>query len=200
MTTTIESQLRQMKDGLDLRPDQIDTTQLVPVFIPASFVALGDWPGPYERLRAREVVLTWAVLFPGQTMRSVNSEMQQHWDTQQLDWKAAALRNLSRITGDQPGVRELRRATGEVSAVAFMFEDGLGPSRLLFRRSLAERFPAGYRVAMPEMSCGLAFAGDLQGQDLSTVQDLIDHCYQKGTRPMAPGSYDPEDLLGLDDE
>jgi hypothetical protein len=133
-------------------------------------------------------------------MRYVNSEMQQYWEKQQLDWKAMALRNLSRITDDQADVRELRRTTGEVSAIAFMFEDGLGPSRLLFRRALAERFPAGYRVAMPEMSCGLAFAEDLKGQDLSTVQNLIDHCFQKGTRPMVPGSYDPDDLLGLDDE
>jgi hypothetical protein len=52
---------------------------------------------------------------------------------------------------------------------------------------------------MPEMSCGLAFAKDLRGKELATVQNLIDHCYQKGTRPFVPTTYDPDDLLTVED-
>jgi hypothetical protein len=65
----------------------------------------------------------------------------------------------------------------------------------LFRVGLAERFPQGYRVAMPEMSCGFAFAKDLDGPDLDTTLKLIDSCYQKGTRPFSPVVYEPDDLL-----
>jgi len=183
----------------DLRPDRIDTAKLFPIFVPASFFACGNWPGPYSRLRGPEIGLTWTVLLPNHTMRYVDFAMKHHWEARQLDWKALALRNLSDQTNNQPGVRELRRTTGEISSIAFMFEDGLGPSRLLFRGGLAERFPAGYRVAMPEMSCGLAFAKDLEGQDLASVQGVIDRCYRTGTRPLAPGSYDPDDLLPVEE-
>ncbi len=128
-------------------------------------------------------------------MRYVNFEMKKLWESRQVDWKALAKRNLSNLTNNKPGVREMRSAKGELCSIAFLFEDGLGPSRLIFREGLAERFPAGYRVAMPEMSCGLAFAKDLQGPDLATVQGLIDHCHKNGTRRFVPGSYDPDDLL-----
>jgi hypothetical protein len=92
---------------------------------------------------------------------------------------------------------EVRKPTGELSSIAFMFEDGYGPSRLLFRGSLSKRFPRGYRVAMPEMSCGFAFAKDLDGPDLATTINLIDRCYRKGTRPLSPVVYDPDGLLPL---
>jgi len=186
-----------MRQGLDLRPEQMDLSELLPIFVPAAFFARNNWPGPYSRLRTPDVGLTWTVLLPKQTMRYVNFAMQEHWESQNLDWKTLALRNLSRRTNERPGVREMRAATGDVSAIAFMFDDGLGPSRLLFREGLAQRFPAGYRVAMPEMSCGLAFAKDLQGQDRATVQGVIDHCYRNGTRPFVPGTYAPEDLMTL---
>jgi len=198
LKASIEGQLRHMRQGLDLRPDQIDTAKLLPIFVPASFFASGGWPGPYSRLRTPAIGLTWTVLLPGQTMRYMDFAMKEHWEAQQLDWKALALKNLSDQTSNRP-VREMRRATGEVCSIAFIFEDGLGPSRLLLRGTLAERFPAGYRVAMPEMSCGFAFAKDLEGQELTTVEGVIDHCYRKGTRPLAPGSYDPDDLLPVDE-
>jgi hypothetical protein len=108
------------------------------------------------------------------------------------------LNNLGERTNSDPaGVRQLRKATGELSSIAFMFQDGYGPSRLLFRVGLAERFPQGYRVAMPEMSCGFAFAKDLDGPDLDTTLNLIDRCYQKGTRPFSPVVYEPDDLLPI---
>jgi hypothetical protein len=195
MLKLLEKQLRTLRQGLDLPVDQIDLTRVMPIFVPSGFFGLGNWPGPYCRLRSAEIGLTWTVLMPGQTMRYVNFEMKKLWESRQVDWKTLAKRNLSSLTNDKPGVREMRSASGELCSIAFMFEDGLGPSRLIFREGLAQRFPAGYRVAMPEMSCGLAFAKDLQGPDLATVQGLIDHCHKNGTRRFVPGSYDPDDLL-----
>jgi hypothetical protein len=102
--------------------------------------------------------------------------------------------NLARHTGNQPGPRMLRRVNGEVFAVAFLYEDGLGPSRLLFRGTLSRLFPKGCRVAIPERSCGFAFATDLNAEERSQVEGVINHCYRHGTRPFAPGSYAVEDL------
>jgi hypothetical protein len=188
-----------MRAGLDLKPDQIDLSNLLPIFVPSSFFQYGNWPGPHTRLRAPEIGLTWSVLMPGQTMRYMDFAMQELWEEQGLDWKEIALRNLSRLTNEHPGdVRRLQAPSGDVMSLAFMFEDGYGPSRLLFRERLAQIFPAGYRVAMPEMSCGFAFAKDLDGEGLATVNNVIETCYRKGTRRLAPGSFDPDDLLPCD--
>ncbi|HEY1337065.1 MAG TPA: hypothetical protein VGF59_06115 [Bryobacteraceae bacterium] len=198
MATSLDAQLREMRAGLDLRPEEIDTSNLFPILVPASFFDHGNWPGPFARLKTSDIGLTWTVLLPSQTMRYVNFEMAQHWEACGIDWKDLALRNLARETETKEGARELRRTTGEVSAIAFMFEDGLGPSRLLFRNGLSQLFSAGYRVALPEMSCGIAFAIDLEGEDLATVQGVIDNCFQNGTRPLVSGSYDPDDLLPVE--
>lgn len=194
----IEAQVGQLRQNLDLRPDQIDISGLMPIFVPSSFFAMGNWVGPFSRLRAAEIGLTWSVLLPNQTMRYVDSNMQEFWEAQELDWKTRAMNNLGDRTNSHPaGVRQLLKPTGELSSIAFMFEDGYGPSRLLFRGTLSELFPQGYRVAMPEMSSGIAFAKDLDGADLATTLKLIDGCYRKGTRPLSPVVYDPDDLLPL---
>ena len=197
MQATLDTQLSQMIQALHRPAEQSETANLLPIFVPASLFTRGDWPGPAARLRTPRLGLTWTVLQPDQTMQYVSFAMQRQWEEQGLDWKMQALRNLAGRTKGKPGLYEMRRASGDLYALAFMFQDGMGPSRLLFRGGLAERFPQGYRVALPEMSCGIAFARDLQGSDLGTVTAVIDHCYRKGNRPLVPGTYDPDDLLTL---
>jgi len=198
MQMSVESQMSQIMQGLGLQPEQIDTAHLLPIFVPASFFDSGNWPGPYTRLRAPDIGLTWAVLLPDQTMRYVDDDMLQYWELCRVDWKAIAMRNLDDQTKGQPGVGQLQSDSGKLLALTFMFEDGLGPSRLLFRSKLTEQFPGGYRVAIPEMSCGVAFAKDLSGPNLAEIEDMISKCYQNGERPLAAGVYDPDDLLPVD--
>ncbi|HEV2448739.1 MAG TPA: hypothetical protein VGS58_22555, partial [Candidatus Sulfopaludibacter sp.] len=64
-----------------------------------------------------------------------------------------------------------------------------------FRGSLGQMFPRGYRVAIPERSCGFAWSAQLAGEEMKSLQQTIDNCYRRGTRPFVPGSYDPDDLL-----
>jgi hypothetical protein len=194
MDVEIQTQLPEMAGGMDVSPAELDTRELLPVLLPASFFAIGKWCGPFTRLRAGEIGLTWAVLIPGGSLRYVNRAIQAHWEEQGLDWKALAMANLARHTEHQPGPRMLRRVNGQVFAVAFLYEDGLGPSRLLFRGTLSRFFPKGCRIAIPERSCGFAFGTDLNAEERSQVEGVINHCYQHGTRPFAPGSYAVDDL------
>jgi len=194
MDVDIQTQLRDTVDGMDVTPAQLDTRELLPVLLPAALFSTGKWCGSFTRLRAAEIGLTWAVLMPGGSLRYVDRATQSHWEEQGLDWKALAMTNLARHTENQPGPRMLRRVNGEIFAVAFLYEDGLGPSRLLFRGTLARFFPKGYRLAIPERSCGFAFATDLNAEERSQVEGVINHCYQHGTRPFAPGSYAMDDL------
>ena len=197
MKSAIEAHLNQLRQNLDLPPGQIDVNDVLPIFVPSSFFASGNWMGPFLRLRAPEIGLTWSVLLPNQTMRYVDPGMLELWEAQQLDWKALAIRNLRNRTNGHSGIRQLRKPAGELSAIAFMFDDGFGPSRLLLTGALSQQFPRGYKVAMPEMSCGFAFARDLDGPDLETTRNVIDRCYQVGTRRLSPAVYDPDDLLPL---
>jgi hypothetical protein len=133
-------------------------------------------------------------------MRYVDRGVAHYWDDRGTDWKAVALRNLAEHTNQNPGTHEYQRVDGTRYAIAMMHEDGIGPSRLLLRDHLSQIFPKGYRVALPEMSCGLAFARDLERSEEAKLQDTIDRCYGKGSRPLAHKIYDPEDLLPASDE
>jgi hypothetical protein len=121
--------------------------------------------------------------------------MAKHWEAEILDWKELALSNLAAQTDGNPGTHVFRRENGEIYGVAMMHPDGLGPSRLLLRDRLSKLFPSGYRVALPEMSCALAFSVDVDVSEMTTLQDIVDKCYQDGTRPLASGIYAPDDLL-----
>ncbi len=76
-----------------------------------------------------------------------------------------------------------------------MHPDGWGPSRLLLRDSLAKAFPEGYRVAIPEMSCGVAISKRLDADEERVVNDLVAKCFQEGTRPLAPDIFEAEEIL-----
>jgi hypothetical protein len=187
--------LRSIRKGMELRPEQVEISKVAPLFVPMTFFAAGNWPGPYTRLRAREIGLTWSVLLPDDTMRYVDHEMVRYWNTQGVDWRQVALRNLADHSGNNPWTHEYRRTTGEIYAIAMMHSDGIGPSRLLLRDRLSSLFRDGYCVALPERSCALAFSVDLEGPELSKLQGVIRDCHQKGTRPLAPRIYVSDDLL-----
>jgi hypothetical protein len=198
MATDIEARVRRMAAGLEIPSSEIDTAHLLPVFAPAAFFAAGAWCGPHIRLRTGDLGLTWAVLQPDAIMRYVNHDMQAHWDTQGIDWKKLAMRNLAAATNDQDGAQTLCRADGHVYAIAFMYEDGFGTSRLLLRDGLERMFPEGYGVALPERSCGFAFSVNLSAEETGNVMDTVDDCFRDGAYPLVPGSYAASDLLPED--
>src|SRR5262249_55630038 len=132
---------------------------LVPIFVPVSFLG-PQWPGPYWLFRAEGIGLTWTVLGEGMVVRCLDRAMQQHWEQQGIDWRTVALENLKRrSSGEHPfATHSLGEDPKHPFAVAMMNPDGIGPSRLLLKDVLQRIFPQGHRFAMPEMSCGLAFA------------------------------------------
>jgi len=167
----------------------------MPVFVPSGHVATGGWCGPHVRLRLPDLAMTWGVLSPGNVMAYLTFEMQAHWDGMDVDWKRRAWDNLAVATNGRQGFRALCRPDGKPYAMAFLFEDGLGSSRLLLRKGLEQMFPKGYRVALPERSCGFAFSADVSSDEAATVQGVVDRCYRHGSYPLLPGSYLASDLL-----
>ncbi len=185
----------ELRGGRPLGPEDLDSSKVVPVFIPSSFVEDADWAGPYTTLRAQSVALTWAVLLPGEAIRYVLHEMQREWEARGIDWKARALKNLHELSPEPLGTGALFRDDGETWLISLMYSDGLGPSRLLLTDQLEGLFPNGYRVALPERSRGFAFSAELDLEDADTVESLIHNSYSKGERPLSPEIFEPSNLL-----
>jgi hypothetical protein len=188
-------QVTELRDGPALGPQDLDIGNLVPVFIPSSFVEGDGWQGPYETLRAQGVFLAWAISLPGDTIRYVTHDIQRLWEAEGIDWKCRALENLRDLSPEPPGTGALFRDSGETWLISLMHADGLGPSRLLLTDQLERVFPKGYRVALPERSRGFAFTVELDAEDADTIENLIHRNYSKGERPLAPAIFEPEDLL-----
>jgi len=179
-------QLAELQSGLALKPHEVPLNRIIPLLVPANFFASQQWPGPYTLLRSSGLAITWVVLMPKQTMLYVTHKMAEHWQGEKLDWKQKATENLARATGEQVATSQFAREDGQPYALVMMQEDGFGPSRLLLTDQLARRFPEGYRVAVPEMSVGLAFSARLSEVEQKKMENLVRNCFEKGTRPASP--------------
>ncbi len=182
-------------DESGLRLVAPDIFRVVPVFIPASFVEFGTWPGPYSLLRAPGIALTWAARSPDQTIQYVLHEMQQEWERRGIQWRSRAIQNLRELSTEPIATGTLYRDNGDVWLISMMHADGFGPSRLLLSEELERAFPNGYRVALPERSRGFAFSSDLDLEDADTIDNLIRRCHSTGERPLSTGIFEPNDLL-----
>ena len=91
----------------------------------------------------------------------------------------------------------MQKAKGGLAAIAFMFDDGLGSSRLLFKGGLA--LGVSRRLSGSDAGDELRYCirQGPAGRDLAEVQTRIKHCYEHGTRPLTPTVYDLDDLLPL---
>src|SRR5688572_19018791 len=87
-------QLQALRDGVSKTPADLPSVHVLPVLVPASFFALGNWPGPYDLLQIEGLGRTWAVLQPERTMVYVNADTAAYWEAGGLDWRALAMSNL----------------------------------------------------------------------------------------------------------
>lgn len=184
-----------IQKGLNLHPTEMDIRNLFPMFAPASFFKTGGWPGPYLLPGADGVGITWALTLPDQGMRYLDQRMCAHWEVEGVDWKAAAFANLREATKERLYTHGIARKKGGLFAAAMMHPDGMGPSRLLLRESLQQLFPEGYRVSIPEMSCGIALSRELDAEEDAAIRDIIGKCFGDGTCPLAPGIFEPDEIL-----
>jgi hypothetical protein len=184
-------ELEALREAAQLAASELPIADLLPIFVPSTFFALGNWPGPYEVSEVPGLGLTWAVLQPGQTMRYVDRDVQAYWERQHIAWRDRALQNLRHRSGPQPWTHEFRQDGGALFAVGMMHGDGTGPSRLLLREALKQAFPAGYSVALPEMSCALAVSVTSSDAERARIDAIVEQCFAGGARPLVPGVHDP---------
>jgi hypothetical protein len=185
-----DKQLNELRSSLGKAPSDLPISDLLPLFVPSSFFAQNNWPGPYEILGISGLGLTWAVLQPEQTMRYLDHRIQAYWESEGMAWRELAAENLRHQSKAEPWTHEFRRDGNALYAVAMMHPDGLGPSRLLLRDRMNQAFPEGYLVGIPEMSCGFAISKAASAVERDKIDYIVAQCFNCGTRPLVSGVYD----------
>ena len=163
--------------------------------MPSEYFAHHDFPACYESLAAPDLALTWVELTKSQTMVYVTHERAIKWDRAGVAWRTAAVSGMRDADRGAFYTHEKRTASGGLAWVAMMHEDGLGSSRLLCRAELANVFPEGYWVALPDRSCGIAISRSLRGGELDEVRAMVSDMHRNATVPMLPDLRDPDMLL-----
>ena len=172
-----------------------DLANLYPLIVPSTYIESGAWDLPHLPLTPADLILTWVILHPGQTMIYVTADQIREWKKDGVHWRDVALNNMRRDTGNNPATHEKRDANGLVQWIAMMQPDGLGSSRVLMANELRNLFPEGYQVAIPERSVGLALSANASSEHQASFLDLVQNCQRDGTVPMVSRLLDPTDVI-----
>lgn len=183
-----------MRAALGRGPQPDDIENVLPVIVPRTFFALGNWPGPHANLRRETLGLTWAVLSQGQTMAYVNDERAALWTSEGVDWRARSLANLAERSPTNLGTHRQTNDKGEIVFVAMMQPDGLGSSRALLRRALELNIQAKYRVGLPDRSCCVLFPTSTKTVGDLTPAQMVANMYDGAASPLCRDLLEPDEL------
>lgn len=172
-------------------PEMIDLGNVVPMLVPSAFSAAGNWPGPIHRLGAPGFDQTWAVICRDNVLLYVSRPMQSFWEQADIDWRERAASNLRAFAEAEPWSHTFVRADGSPFMVAMLFGRGLGPSRLLVPGLLTAAFPEGYEVAVPEMTCAVAFTATPTNAEKEKIIEFVSHCFEHGSEPVSAACFSP---------
>ncbi len=167
----------------------MEMQNLFPILLPAS----EHFHGLSQALKSSALFLSWVEL-RGDSIVYLNLSQVESFSRSGLDVHEHALQNLRESAGKQFQTHQKKNERGTLM-IAFMNDDGLGPSRLLLAEKLQEFFPQGYFVAVPERSCGMAIRKDMTGDEEKLMRELVHGCFTEGTKPVLDALLPPSDLL-----
>jgi hypothetical protein len=186
-----EVELEALLAHLETSVEQRDISKLVPILCPADFLR-ADWPGPIEPIPEAPFALAWSIVKPAagtNLWAYVTAEMAAFWEKDDIDWKQVAFDNLRQISN--PGANgDKCDGTGRPFVLVMLQPDAVGPSRLLLPHLFDEDLGPGYRVAVPERTCAVAFRRVLADDQLADVNAMIAQCFENGTEPVSGQTFD----------
>ena len=192
---TMKTQLDELRQSLSIPPEDHSLDDVVPVFVPAGFFESGKWLGPYVQLRAAQLAVTWAILRPRNTMLYVSQRTADLWESKGIAWREQSMENLVRLSENNLASHNFNRPDGTAFALVMMHDDGIGPSRLLLNGQLADIFPEGYRIAIPERSVGIVLRQGSTQEEQVKIEEVVSKCFNDGTAPVSPTLFDPDELV-----
>ncbi len=109
-------------------------------------------------------------------------------DDTYYDWQMQAFENLRlSINEDEIFFTQHKMSSdgGRILFIVFLNADGIGCSRVLFNCELAEAFPNGYYIAIPDKSCGLIIAKDVTEKELDEIRQMVIKTHANAATPLS---------------
>jgi len=156
---------------------------LFPVILPPDWVS-NEWGGPIRRIGEGPLHMTWAVQGEDRRRHYVSDEQAARWDAEGIDWRAAASKNAFQLSS-LGGFGTKRDSAGCHFLKVMLNDDGLGPSRLFVPNLFTNELSEDYQVAVPELTCAVAFRRSLTSEQEADVAAIISGCYGGGTTPIS---------------
>jgi len=169
-----------------------DLSKLFPIIMPPDWVS-PHWGGPIDQIGRGALHMTWAVQGDDRRRSYVSDEQAAGWDAEGIDWRAAAYENARRLSL-LGGFGTKEDEAGSAVIKVMLNDDGLGPSRLFVPHLFAHELGDDYRVAIPEMTCAVAFRSSLTSDQEADVAGIIAGCYGHGTTPVSDERFSAADF------
>lgn len=154
-----------------------------------------QWGGPIQRIGEGPIYTTWAIQGEDQRRHYVSDEQAASWDSDGIDWRAIAFRNALKLAA-AGGFGWKRDETGRIFMRVMLNDDGLGPSRLFVPHLFNKELGDDYCVAVPELTCAVAFRRTMTSEQGADVADMISGCYAVGTTPVSDQRFSATDFWG----
>jgi hypothetical protein len=168
------------------------TAPVFPIIVLRSYVQSGAWPGHHVLLNHPELAVTWVELTSDDAMLYVNKDRHKVLESQYGDLHEYALNTLREHSEDL--ATHVKEKDGRPILMAMMHADGLGSSRLLLVPELQVLFPGGFKLAIPDRSCGLLMPPGLNSEEIAEFTSMVGEFHADATAPLLPGVCEPHDF------
>ena len=167
-------------------------SDLYPVIVPFECLSEG-WDGPIRQIGGVHIAQAWAIQGSDRCRHYVTDEQASNWDEAGVDWQAVALSNV-RSLSEQGGYGQKEDAAGQVFIKVMLHDDAMGPSRLFVPDLFDADLGPHYQVAIPELTCAVAFRKELSAEQEADIAGIITGCYGAGTTPISPARLPAHEL------
>ncbi len=172
----------------------MELSSILPIVVPRSYFALGNFPGLALALRHPEFCVTWIDASMPDSILYVPKQFFEELGLTAQSLHQVALANL-RSSG---ALFTHENVDGHQSIwKAMMHEDALGSSRLLLTDEIKDAFPEGCLVGLPDRSCAIVISRSASQEQMRDAQALVRRCFDCATIPMLGDTWGLE-LFELD--
>jgi uncharacterized protein YtpQ (UPF0354 family) len=165
---------------------------IFPVIVPRSYFASGAFTACHLDLRHPDLGVTWVEIDGPHSMTYVNPVRQAQLASSIMELHELAMQDL-REAGHPVTHEKVVEKT--CWWLALNHDDGLGSSRLLMLDELRKAVPRGFRLAIPERSCGFLVPNGREGASLAEATALISRCHSAGAIPVLDSLFEPDCFL-----
>ncbi len=169
---------------------KVQLANLFPLIMPPSWVS-HQWGGPVAPIANGALHMTWAVHTAENRQFYVTDEQAAEWESDGIDWRAISLDNAAGLDAGEKGKWD---ESGHAFIRVLLNDDGLGPARLFIPHLFDDELGYDYFVAVPEMTCAVAFRKTLTVKQESDVAGFISGCFAVGTTPISDRRFSAKDF------